>query len=131
MPGLRETLFSIWFSLLTASPQKHNANSLLFIMVLAISWISIFSFNYSFFCRLIGVKNFWWMPYSSQREEKLIFSNSLLWLLWILEIASSFLFCNLLKSFLASSKILYFYLRRIIQVILENPQLQKYISFLP
>ena len=99
VPSLKYTLLTVWQAVLTASPYKFLATSLLCNMALAISWITMFFLSTTpFYWGVIGVENSWDIPDLVQKDSIYEFSNSLPWSLRIRSIFRLFSFCNLLHK---------------------------------
>ena len=80
VPSLKYTLLTVWYTMLTAYPQKFLATSLLCNVALAISWITLFFLSTtSFYWRVIGAENSWNIPNLVQKDSIYEFSNSLPW----------------------------------------------------
>ena len=84
---------------LTASPHKFLATSLLCSMALTISWITLFFLSTTPFCwGVIGAKNSWEIPDLVQNDSIYEFSNSLPWSLRIRSIFKLFSFYSLVHK---------------------------------
>ena len=93
--SLKYTLLTVWHVVLTASPHKFLATSLLCNMALAISWITLFFLSTTPFCwGGIGAENSWDIPDLVQKDSIYEFSNSLPWSFRIRSIFRLFSFYN-------------------------------------
>ena len=105
--------------MLTASPYKFLATSLLYNMALAISWITLFFLSTTPFCwGVIGLENSWDIPDLVQKDSIYEFSNYLPWSLRIRSIFRFFSFYNLVHRALMCSRASDLDRRRMTQVYL-------------
>ena len=112
--------------MLSASPHKFLATSLLCNMALAISWITLFFLSITPFCwKVIGVENSWDIPTLVQKDSTYEFSNSLPWPLRIRSIFRLFSFYNLVHKASICSRALDLDRRSMTQVYLVKSSTMK------
>ena len=111
----------MWHEVFTASPQNFWGICLFSSITLAISWITRFFVSNTLFCwGVLGAENSFLIPFFSQNNSNLAFSNSLPWSLLILIIRTPFSFFSLLHRISNFSHDSYFSLRNSTQVYLEK-----------
>ena len=108
VPSLKYTLLTVWQAVLTTSPHKFLATSLLCNMALAISWIIMFFLSTTSFCwGVIGAENSWDIPDLVQKDSIYEFLNSLPWSLRIRSIFRLFPFYSLVQKASMCSRVSY------------------------
>ena len=111
----------MWHKVFTTSPQNFWGICLFSNITLAISWITRFFLSTTPFCWVVsGAKNSLLIPFFSQNDSNLAFSNSLPWSLLILTIGTPFSFYSLLQWVSNFSHTFDFSLRNSTHVYLEK-----------
>ena len=118
--------------MLSASPHKFLATSLLCNMALAISWITLFFLSTTPFCwGVIEAENSWDIPDLVQKDSVFEFSNFLPWSLRIRSIFRLFSFCNLVHKVSMCSRVSDLNHRRMTQMYLVKSSTTTMMYLLP